>query len=183
MSSRPQTDGQDRAALAARGLTRTTSSRNPGDRAAKRPWSSGSASASAKRMRAAQAEDSATTVIRPFSKLQRFTLFASSFPSTFITVTCHSDASGAERARWRRAGRRAEIKSPAVLGLVPERVVCLFREGLLGIVSRLLGLTVMPVKNSHRERTTRMPASLKSLKHIEEGRKGPLCPMVPELAR
>jgi hypothetical protein len=183
MSGRPQAEGQDLGETAPRGRTLTTSSRKPGDTSASRAYSCGSASASAKRMRAAHAEESATTVIRPLSRLTRFTLLMSSFPSAFITVTCHSDVSGAERARWRRAGRRVEIKSPAVLGLDPERVVCLFREGLLGIVSRLLGLTVLPVKNSHRERTTRMPASLKSLKHMEEVRSGPLCPMVPEFAR
>src|SRR5687768_17932301 len=91
------------------------------------------ASANAKRMRAAHAADSATTVSVPRSRLQRFTLFASSGPSAFITATCHSDASGALRARWAKAGNRAEIKSRAVVGL-PGRMLCLSRWGLLGIV-------------------------------------------------
>jgi hypothetical protein len=153
------------------GRTRTTSSRNPGVRV--RSW--GSASAKVNRMRAAQAEDSATTVILPLSRLQRFTLFASSGPSAFITATCHSDVSGLERARWARADRRAEIKSPAVRGLPPGRTVCLFRVGLLGIVSRLLGL--------NSERKNRMPARCKSLKYKEQDRRDPICPRVPELAR
>ena len=163
------------------------SSRNPGAVPSRRTFSRacswGSASASAKRIRAAQAEDSAITVIVPLSRLQRFTLFPSSNPNASITATCHSDASGVERARWARAGRRVDIKSPAVRGLEPGRTVCLFRIGLLGIVSRLLGLTVLPVQNSHRERTTRMPATCKSLKRKEQNRRDSLCPVVPEFAR
>jgi len=126
-------------------------------------------SASANRMRAAQAEDSATTVIVPLSRLHRFTLLARSGPNASITATCHSDASGAERARWAKAGSRAEIKSRAVSGL-PGRLPCLSRWGLLGIVSRSLGLTVLPVKTFDREWTTRMPALCKSLKYLELGR-------------
>jgi len=166
-------------AAARRGRTRMVSSRNPGVISR----SFGSISASAKRMRAAQAEDSAMTVILPLSSVHRFTLFASAGPSAFITATCHSDDSGAKRARSARAGRRAKIRSPAVVGFEPGRTVCLFRKGLLGIVSRLLGLTVLPVQNSHRERTSRMPASCKSLKYKEQGHRDPLCPVVAELAR
>ena len=162
-----------------RGRTRTTSSRNPGVMAR----SCGSISARTKRMRAAQAEDSATTVILPLSRLHRFTLLASSFPRAFITVNCHSDVSGRERARWARAGRRAEIKSPAVLGLDPGRTVCLFRGGLLGIVSRQLGLTVSPVKSLEGAMTYRLPAECKSLKHKAQDRKGPDSSPVLELAR
>ncbi len=54
----------------------------------------GSTSASAKRMRAAQAEDSAMTVILPLSRVHRFTLLASSGPNAFITATCHTDCFG-----------------------------------------------------------------------------------------
>jgi hypothetical protein len=156
---------------APRGRTRTTSSRNPGVTAR----SSGSISARTNRMRAAQAEESAITVILPLSRVLRFTLLASAGPSAFITATCHTDSSGAERARWARAGRRAEIKSPAVLGFEPGRTVCLFRRGLLGIVSRLLGLMVL--------RCSRLPARYKSLKHKEQGRKDPNCSQGLELAR
>jgi len=161
------------------GRTRTTSSRNPGVTAR----SSGSISASAKRIRAAQAEDSAITVILPLSRVHRFTLFPRSLPNAFITVNCHSDASGRERARWARAGRRAEIKSPAVTGLDPGRTVCLFRTGLLGIVSRLLGLMVLPIMPPSGERTLRLPARCKSLKHKEQGREVPTGYRVLELAR
>jgi hypothetical protein len=160
-----------RSAVVCRGRTRTISSRYPGVTAR----SSGSASASRKRMRAAQAEDSAMTVILPLSRAHRFTLLARSGPNAFITATCHTDSSGAERARWARAGRRAEIKSPAVLGLEPGRTVCLFRGGLLGIVSRLLGLMVL--------RCSRLPARYKSLNNKEQDRKGPHCPQGLELAR
>jgi len=162
-----------------RGRTRTTSSRNPGVRAR----SCGSISARTKRMRAAQTEDSATTVIFPLSSVQRFTLLANSVPNSFITATCHTDSSGRERARWARAGRRAEIKSPAVLGLDPGRTVCLFRSGLLGIVSRLLGLMVLPIMASPGERTFRLPARWKSLNHKEQGRKDPNCSPLLEQAR
>lgn len=151
-------------AAARRGRTRTSRPLKPGVALAM-----GSSSASANRMRAAQAEDSAITVIVPPSRLQRFTLLARSGPNASITATCHSDASGAERARWARAGRRADIKSRAVTGL-PGRLPCLSRWGLLGIVSRPLGLTVLPVKTFDRERTTRMPALCKSLKYLEPGR-------------
>jgi hypothetical protein len=162
-----------------RGRTRTISSRYPGVAA----FRSGSASASLKRIRAAQAEDSATTVSLPLSREHRFTLLARSGPNAFITATCHTDSSGAERARWRRAGRRAEIKSPAVAGLEPGRTVCLFREGLLGIVSRLLGLMVLPVKRLEGAMTSRLPARCKSLNHKEQGRKEPNCSSGLELAR
>lgn len=162
-----------------RGRTRTISSRYPGVTA----FRSASASASLKRIRAAQAEDSATTVSLPLSRLQRLTLLARSGPNAFITATCHTDVSGAERARWSRAGRRAEIKSPAVAGLEPGRTVCLFREGLLGIVSRLLGLMVLPVKRLEGAMTSRLPAWCKSLNHKEEGRKDPDCSFGLELAR
>jgi hypothetical protein len=162
-----------------RGRTRTTSSRKPG--ASSR--SCGSISARTKRMRAAQAEDSATTVILPLSRVHRFTLLANSVPNSFITATCHTDESGAERARWTRAGRRAEIKSPAVLGLEPGRTVCLFRSGLLGIVSRLLGLVVLLIMDSLGERTSRLPARCKPLKHKEQDHKGPHCSHGLELAR
>jgi hypothetical protein len=163
--------GAPMPAVADRGRTRTTTSRYPGVAA----LSAGSASASWNRMRAAQAEESAMTVILPLSRAHRFTLFASSGPSAFITATCHTDVSGAERARWTRAGRRAEIKSPAVVGLEPGRTVCLFRGGLLGIVSRLLGLMVL--------RCSRLPARYKSLNHKEQDRKDPICPQGLELAR
>ena len=163
--------GAPRLAPACRGRTRTISSRYPGVTAR----SSDSASASWNRMRAAQAEDSAMTVILPLSRVHRFTLMARSGPSAFITATCHTDSSGAERARWRRAGRRAEIKSPAVLGLEPGRTVCLFRGGLLGIVSRLLGLLVL--------RCFRLPARYKSLNHKEQDREDPNCSQGLELAR
>jgi hypothetical protein len=86
-------------------------------------------------------------VIVPRWRLQRFTLFSKSGPSASITATCHSDSSGAERARWAKAGRRAEIKSRAVRGL-PGRGPCLSRGGLLGIVSSPLGLTVLSVETS-----------------------------------
>jgi hypothetical protein len=115
------------------------------------------------------------TVMLPLSSVHRFTLLARSGPNAFITATCHTDASGAERARWARAGRRAEIKSPAVLGLAPGRTVCLFRGGLLGIVSRLLGLMVL--------RCSRLPARYKSLNHKEQDRPDPNCPQGVELAR
>ena len=161
------------------GRTRTISSRNPGVTAR----SSGSTSASLKRIRAAQAEDSATTVSLPLSRLHRFTLLARSGPNAFITATCHSDSPGTERARWRRAGRRAEIKSPAVEGLEPGRTVCLFREGLLGIVSRLLGLMVLPVKRLEGAMTSRLPARCKSLNLKEQGRRDPNCSLGLELAR
>jgi hypothetical protein len=98
------------------------------------------------------------TVILPLFKVMPFTLLAKSGPSAFITVTCHSDASAVERARWARAGRRAEIKSRTERGAAPGRTGCLSRWGLLGIVSRLLGLRV-------RTGTTRMPAMCKSLKN------------------
>jgi hypothetical protein len=163
--------GAPRSAGPRRGRTRTISSRYPGVTAR----SSGSASASLKRMRAAQADDSAITVSFPLSRLHRFTLLARSVPNAFITATCHTDSSGAERARWARAGRRAEIKSPAVLGLDPGRTVCLFRSGLLGIVSRLLGLMVL--------RCSRLPARYKSLNHKEQDREDPNCPQGLELAR
>ncbi len=163
--------GAPAVAVPPRGRTRTISSRYPGVAAR----SAGSASASLKRMRAAQAEDSAITVSLPLSRLHRFTLLASSGPNAFITATCHTDSSDAERARWARAGRRAEIKSPAVLGLDPGRTVCLFRSGLLGIVSRLLGLLVL--------RCPRLPARYKSLNHKEQDRKDPHCPQGLELAR
>ena len=81
---------QPLAAGLRRGRTRTSSSRNPGVTAR----SAGSTSASAKRIRAAQAEDSATTVILPLSRVHRFTLLASSGPNAFITATCHSDVFG-----------------------------------------------------------------------------------------
>jgi hypothetical protein len=126
--------------VARRGLTRIRSSRKPGVTAAM-----AAVSASANRMRAAQADDSATTVSVPFSSVQRFTLFARSGPSSVITATCHADVSGVERARCAKAGSRAEIKSRAVVGL-PGRMPCLSLWGLLGIVSRLLGLTVLPVR-------------------------------------
>jgi len=171
--------GAPRSAVARRGRTRTMSSRYPGVTAR----SSGSTSASLKRMRAAQAEESAITVIRPLSRAHRFTLLARSGPNAFITATCHSDASGAERARWARAGRRADIKSPAVLGLDPGRTVCLFRGGLLGIVSRLLGLMVLPIKHSLWERTFRVPARCKSLNHKAQDLKGPNCSRGLELTR
>ena len=125
------------------GRTRITSSRKSGVTAR----SCGSMSASANRMRLAQAEDSASTVILPLFKVIPFTLFANSGPRAFVTVTCHSDASGVERARWARAGRRAEIKSRTVRGAGPGRTGCLSRGGLLGIVSRLLGLVVLPLKD------------------------------------
>src|SRR5512134_1236858 len=127
-------------------------------------------SASAKRMRAAQAEESATTVIVPRSRLHRFTLLANSGPSAVITATCHADSCGTERARCAKAGSRVEIKSRAVVGL-PGRVPCLSRWGLLGIVSRLLALRILPMNHSpgHRERTTRMPAVSKSLTQKEQG--------------
>ena len=163
--------GVPRLAAACRGRTRTISSRYPGVTAR----SSGSASASLKRIRAAQAEDSTMTVILPLSRVHRFTLLANSVPNSFITATCHTDESGVERARWTRAGRRAEIKSPAVLGLDPGRTVCLFRGGLLGIVSRLLGLMVL--------RCSRLPARYKSLNHKEQGRKDPNCSQGLELPR
>jgi hypothetical protein len=164
---------------ACRGRTRTISSRYPGVTAR----NSGSTSASLKRIRAAQAEDSVITVSVPLSRAHRFTLLASEGPNAFITATCHSDSPGAERARWRRAGRRAEIKSPAVLGLEPGRTVCLFRRGLLGIVSRLLGLVVLPIMDSPGEQTSRLPARCKSLNHKEQDRKGPNCSHGLELAR
>jgi hypothetical protein len=128
-----------------------------------------------KRIRAAQAEDSAITVMLPPSRVHPFTLFARSGPNASITATCHTDVPGAERARWARAGRRAEIKSPAVVGLEPGRTVCLFRGGLLGIVSRLLGLMVL--------RCSRLPARYKSLNHKEQDREDPNCPQGLELAR
>jgi hypothetical protein len=171
--------GAPGSAVARRGRTRTTSSRYPGVAAR----SSGSASASRNRMRAAQADDSAITVSVPLSRVHRFTLLARSGPNAFITATCHTDSPGAERARWRRAGRRAEIKSPAVLGLEPGRTVCLFRTGLLGIVSRLLGLMVLPVKSLEGRMTSRLPARYKSLNHKEQDRKGPNCSHGLELAR
>ena len=59
------------------------------------------------------------TVILPLFKVMPFTLLAKSGPNAFITVTCHSDVSGVERARWARAGRRAEIKSRTVAGYEP----------------------------------------------------------------
>ena len=126
------------------GRTRTVSSRNPGTRRLRL----GSNSASTKRMRAAQAEESATTVILPLSREQRFTLFANSGPNAVITATCHADVSSAAGAFSTSAGRRAEIKSPTDLGGDPWRTVCLSRRGLLGIVSRLLGLEVLQSKVS-----------------------------------
>ena len=74
-----------------RGRTRTISSRYPGVTAAQlglrlRP--------ALKRIRAAQAEDSAITVILPLSRVHRFTLLASSGPNAFITATCHTDVLG-----------------------------------------------------------------------------------------
>ena len=162
-----------------RGRTRTVSSRYPGVIERR----DGSISASKNRMRLAQAEDSAFTVILPLFNVMPFTLSARSGPNAFITATCHSDVSGVDPARWARAGRRADIKSRTERGLAPGRTACLFRRGLLGIVSRLLGLLVLPVKNSHRERTTRMPASCKSLKHKEQDLRGPLGAFLPEFAR
>ena len=141
------------------GLTRTTASRKPG--VASR--SAGSASASANRMRLAQAEESALTVILPLFSVMPFTLLASSGPSAFITVTCHSDASGVERARWARVGRRDEIKSRTARGAGPGRTNCLSRMGLLGIVPRLLGLMVLPVKRLEGAMTTWVPARCKPL--------------------
>ena len=123
------------------------------------------------------------TVSVPLSRLQPFTLLASSLPNAFITATCHSDSAGSERARWTRAGRRADIKSPIVFGAEPGRIVCLFREGLLGIVSRLLGLTVLPDKTLLKGVDMRSPARCKSLKHKEQDRKGPVCRRFLELAR
>jgi hypothetical protein len=120
------------------GRTRTTNSRNPGTVSRK----DGSRSASAKRIRAAQAEDSATTVILPAAQLQRFTLTASSAPNALITATCHSDVSEVLGAPSTSVGRRADIKSPTVLGENPWRALCLSRRGVLGIVSRLLALRI-----------------------------------------
>jgi hypothetical protein len=162
-----------------RGRTRTTRALYPGVSR----FNCGSISARAKRIRAAQAEDSATTVIVPLSRLHRFTLFASSGPSASITATCHSDVSGTEKARCISAGRRAEIRSPAVLGRVPGRWVCLFREGLLGIVSRLLGLDEYLVKRLEGAMTTRLPARSKSLMCKEQGREDPRFRPGPESSR
>ena len=125
------------------GRTRTASSRNPGTSLAIRS----SPSASANRMRAAQAADSAVTVTFPLSRVQRFTLTANSGPKTAITATCHSDVSALAEARWARVGRRAEIKSPTVFGVDPGRTVRLSRRGLLGIVLRLLALTPLVYMN------------------------------------
>ena len=166
------------------GRTRTVSSRNPGTR---RPRL-GSISASAKRIRAAQAEDSATTVSLPLSREQRFTLFASSGPNACITATCHSDASSVAGAPSTSIGRRAEIKSPTDLGGNPWRTLCLSRRGVFGIVSRLLGLTVS-LEHCSRERTTRMPAMCKALKLLGSPPKttpmatGSPSEVAPELAR
>ena len=160
------------------GRTRTASSRNPGTSSRR----VGSISASAKRMRAAQAEDSAMTVILPLSSEQRFTLFASSGPSAFSTATCHSDVPAASSALSTSVGRRAEIKSATVLGAPPIRTVCLSRRGLLGIVSRLLA-RVVSLDRFLKERTTRMPAMCNSLKHKEQDLQGPVCHVPPELAR
>ena len=152
-AGRPRTAPQRRWVGRDLGLTRTTSSRNPGTFPA-RP---ASRSASANRMRAAQAEDSATTVILPLSRLHRFTLLASSGPRAFITATCHSDVSSAPGARSTSAGRRIEIKSPTERGAGPGRTVCLSRWGLLGIVSR---------PQARYRLTGRMPAVRKSLKYL-----------------
>src|SRR4029079_13843264 len=94
-------------------------------------------------MRAAQAEDSATTVMRPRSKVQRFTLTASSGPRAFITATCHSDDSEALGAPSTSFGGLPKMNSPIAVGGASGRIVCLFRRGVLGIVSRLLGLSVL----------------------------------------
>ena len=142
------------------GRTRTVSSRNPGTSLPR----AGSISASAKRIRAAQAEDSATTVSFPLSREQRFTLFASSGPKASITATCHSDASAVAGAPLTRIGRRAEIKSPTDLGGNPWRTLCLSRRGVFGIVSRLLGLECIAVKRLDGAMTTGFPAGCKSLK-------------------
>lgn len=162
-----------------RGLTRTASGRKSGTSFR----SCGSASARAKRILAAQLEDSVTTVILPPSSEHVLTLFPSSGPSAFITATCHSDDSGVERARSTSLGRRVEIKSPAVTGLPPGRTVCLFRVGLLGIVSRQLGLRVLPVKRLEGAMTSRLPAQCKPLKHQEQGLEDLSSRHPPELAR
>ena len=120
------------------GRTRTLSSRYPGTRSR----SAGSMSARAKRILAAQAEDSAITVILPLSRLHRFTLLDSSAPKAPITATCHSDDLSVLGALSTSVGRRAEIKSLMVRGAEPGRTVCLSRWGLFGIVSRLRGPAV-----------------------------------------
>ena len=164
---------------ARRGRTRTVSSRKPG--VIRR--SSASISASANRMRAAQAEDSAMTVILPLSRVHRFTLFASPGPSALITATCHSDDSGAKRARSARAGRRAENQGSGRRGFRARADGLLVSGGSFGHSFAPAGPTVLPVQNSHRERTLRMPARCKSLKYKEQGRSDPLCPVVAEPAR
>ena len=96
-------------------------------------------------------------------------------PNAFITATCHTDVSGVERARWARAGRRAEIKSRAVRGL-PRADRLLVSGGSFGHSFAPAGPYGFAGQSPSRERTTRMPARCKPLKHKEQDPRDPLCP-------